>query len=64
MAKSAPSVTNSPATAASDSATMAFRDVTHRGHPLTHVGSFVDGRPDNPPYDVWYCRTDHAIFIG
>lgn len=64
MAKSAPSVTNTPAAAAPDSATLLFRDVTHKGHPLTHVGSFVDGVPGNTPYDVWYCRTDHSIFIG
>lgn len=64
MPKSAPSVTNMPATASPDASTAGFRDVTHKGHALTHVGSFSDGRPDNLPYDVWYCRTDHSLFIG
>lgn len=64
MSKTAPTVTNTPAAAASDTATKAFRDVTHSGHAITHVGSFSDGKPDNVPYDVWYCRNDHALFIG
>lgn len=64
VAKTAPSVSNTPAVAASDAATKMFRDVTHAGHQLTHVGSFIDGVIGNPPYDVWYCRTDHALFVG
>jgi hypothetical protein len=64
VAKSNPTVTNTASAGDSAAATLAFRDVTHKGHPLTHVGSFIDGKEGNPPYDVWYCRTDHQVFIA
>jgi len=64
MAKTAPSVTNTPATTYPDSAVQTFINVTHKGHALTHVGVFSDGVNANPVYDVWYCRNDHALFIG
>ena len=64
MAKTAPTVSNTPATASADASSSFFRDVAHKGHTLTHVGSFSDGVNANPVYDVWYCRNDHAIFIG
>lgn len=64
MAKTAPTVTNIPAAASADSSALTFRDVAHKGHTLTHVGSFSDGINANPVYDVWYCRQDHVLFIG
>jgi hypothetical protein len=64
VAKTAPSVSNTPATGDYHAAAYTFREVAHKGHQLTHVGSFLDGILGNPPYDVWYCRTDHALFVG
>ncbi len=64
MAKTAPTVTNTPAAASPDVSSSLFRDVTHKGHQLSHVGSFSDGVNANPVYDVWYCRNDHSLFIG
>ena len=64
VAKTAPTVTNTPSSSSSDDATRSFREVSHKGHQLTHVGSFIDGVIGNPPYDVWYCRNDHTLFIA
>lgn len=62
MAKTAPTVTNSPATAAPDVVSQAFR-AAHSGHPLTHIGSFSDRVPGNPTYDVFYCPIEHVLTI-
>ena len=45
----------------------------HNGHPLTHVGQVVnpskvrqdlDVRGGIPTsFDVWYCQTDHLVFM-
>jgi hypothetical protein len=61
VAKTAPSVDNivSGQTAASVLA-------SHQGHRITKVGSFSDNNEQNRGnmiYDVFYCQTDHKLFV-
>lgn len=64
MAKTSPTVTNSPATASPEAMMRDFRENQHRGHRLTHVGNFRDLELDTQPYDVWYCATDHKLLVS
>jgi len=58
MPKTAPTITNSPqVTQVAQAATVQrFREETHRGHPLTRVGTYQDLDLRNEPYEVWYCQ--------
>lgn len=66
MPKTAPTATNAPGAtaAAGDVLTRNFREDQHRGHALTHVGSFRDKDSSNQPYDVWYCQNDHVLLVA
>jgi len=40
-----------------------FRMNLHRGHKITRVGTFSDGKAARP-YEVWYCQDDHALVVS
>jgi len=65
MAKTNPTVTQGAqqTSALIQSKAEQFRNDTHRGHPLTRVGTFQDLDRSNQPYEVWYCQRDHVLFI-